>query len=211
MGFSRIFDRQPPVEKFVRLEVLSGELSVRVVVLRKEAAGAQDHAIQSVFEKLNMAQPLGGEFRHAVDVARRERSYVFVEPDGGAVGFLPDRLRYHQRGRRSQHEPVVPRFHRRPQQVQRAGDIDVDERLRGDARDIWLMKRACVDHGLDAMLAESALHNRRICDGTNDLRIRSAHDIEAGHAMAGRPKARRQEPAQPSGRAGEKHAHGDPK
>ena len=105
----------------------------------------------------------------------------------------------------------MPRFHRCPQQVQRAGDIDVDERLRGDAGDIRLMKRPCMDHGLDAMLGESALHNRRIRDGTNDLGIRSAHDIEAGHAMAGRPKPRRQEPAQPSGRAGEKHAHGDPK
>jgi hypothetical protein len=65
---------------------------MRVILLWKEATGAQDHAVQPLFEIVEPAQPLGGEFRHSVDVPRRERPQALVDPHGGEACFLPDFL-----------------------------------------------------------------------------------------------------------------------
>ena len=192
--------------KLVGLQVRTGQLAMGVVLLRKEATRAQDHAVQPVFEIVKLAQPLGSELGHSVDVPRSERAGALVEPDGGGTCLLPNGLRNHQRRGRGEDEPVMTRSHRRLQQVEGAGHIDFDKGLRRNARSIGFMKGAGMDDGLDTMVRAGALHQRP-SHRPDNLCIGSGRDIEPDHGMTDRAEAGCEEPAEPSRRAGEKNAH----
>src|SRR5215469_13276950 len=73
MCVGRILDREPPVEKFVSLQIGPRQLTLGIVLFRKKASGAKYQAVQPVFEEVEAAKPLGGELGHPVDVPRRER------------------------------------------------------------------------------------------------------------------------------------------
>ena len=193
--------------KLVGLQVRTGQLAMGVVLLRKEATRAQDHAVEPVFEIVKLAQPLGSELGHSVDVPRSERAGALVEPDGGGTCLLPNGLRNHQRRGRGEDEPVMTGSHRRLQQVERAGHIDLDEGLRRNARDVRFMKGASMDDGLDAVARAGPLHQRPISHRADNACISSGRDVEPDHDMTGRAEARGEEPAEPSRRAGEKNAH----
>ncbi len=68
-----ILDREAPVEELVSLQIGPRQLTMGIVLFRKETPGTKHHAVQPVFEKMNAAKPLGGELGHPIDVSRRER------------------------------------------------------------------------------------------------------------------------------------------
>ena len=104
----------------------------------------------------------------------------------------------------------MTRSHRRLQQVERAGHINLDESLRRNARDVGFMKGAGMDDGLDAVVRAGALYERPISDRPDSLCIGSGRDIEPDHDMTDRAEAGCEEPAEPSRRAGEKNTHHTP-
>ena len=122
MGVGGVLDRQPPVEELVRLDVRAGQVAVGVVLLGEEAAGAQHDDRHAAIPVGEPAEMLGGELGDAVDVARRERAELLVEPESapGAAGLAgADLLGDHQRGRRGEDEAVVPGLRPPP----RAGSV----------------------------------------------------------------------------------------
>ncbi len=121
--------------------------------------------------------------------------------------FVADRLADHQRGGRGEDEAVVPRRHRRFEQVQRAGHIGVDERLARITGDVRLVQRAAMDHRLDAIIREGPIDQRPIGNGAHNLGIRARRDVEADDLMPRLAQHRREEPSEPSRRAGEQDAH----
>jgi hypothetical protein len=76
--FGRVLHRQAAVQKFVGLHVLAGELAVSIVLLREEAAGAEDHAGQALVGGVEAAKLLRRALRHAVDVAGLQRAARLV-------------------------------------------------------------------------------------------------------------------------------------
>ena len=117
---------------------------------------------QAVVAAVEAAELLGGELGRAVDVARLERRETLVEPEGAAGAARlagADCLGDHQRGGRGEDEAVDAGRARRLEQVQRAGDVDVDEGLRRIADDVGLVQRAGMDDGVDRLLLEQ--HARR--------------------------------------------------
>jgi hypothetical protein len=97
----------------------------------------------------------------------------------------------------------MPRCHRHAQQVERAGDVHIDERLGRVAGDIRLVQGAGMDHGVHSMVGKGTLHPRTIRDRADDLRIRPGCDIKADDRVASGPEAGCEEPAQPAGGAGQ--------
>ena len=75
---------QPAVKQLVRLHILAGERAVGIVLLGKEAAGAQHDAIEPVLEMRQPAKLLGGELGDAVGA---------VGPGQVGLGFRPARRR----------------------------------------------------------------------------------------------------------------------
>jgi hypothetical protein len=101
----------------------------------------------------------------------------------------------------------VPGLGRGFEQIERAGDVDVDKGLHREARDIWFVQRAGMDDGFDAVVREDSLDQRPVRDRSDDLRVGARRNIEAGDAMTGRAQPRREETAKPTRRTGEEYAH----
>jgi hypothetical protein len=59
MRVGRIFDRETPVGEFVGLQIGPRQLTLGIVLFRKEASGAKYHAVQPIFEKMEAAKPRG--------------------------------------------------------------------------------------------------------------------------------------------------------
>ena len=190
MGLGGILDGQPAIEELVGLDVRAGQVAMGVVVLGEEAPGAQDDHRQAVGAAVEAAEMLGGELGRAVDVARLERRKVFVEPEGAAGAARlagANRLGDHQRGGRGEDEAADAGRARRLEQVQRAGDVDVDEGLGRIADDVGLVQRAGMDDGVDRLLLEQPLDEQPLGDRADHLRIsrparrrgRSPHGLPA--------------------------------
>ena len=101
----------------------------------------------------------------------------------------------------------MTRSHRRLQQVECAGHINLDESLRRNARDVGFMKGAGMDDGLDAVVGAGALHERPISDRPDNECLGSRRDIEPDHDMTDRAEPRCEEPAKPSRRTGKENTH----
>jgi hypothetical protein len=208
VGAGGVLDGQAAVQQFVGLEVGAGGMGVGVVVLGEEAAGAQDHDRQALFGRLDAAQAFRGEFGDAVDVAWGQGARRLVEPDGGLAGLVADGLGDHQGGGGGEDEAVGPGRAGRPQQVQRAGDIDVDEGLGIEADDIGLVQGAAVDDGVDGVLGEGPLDQGAVGDAAQNDRVGAGGDVEADDPVALRPQQGGEVAAEPAGGACEEDAHG---
>lgn len=208
MRLGRVLDRQAAVEQFVGLHVLARQDLVRVVILGEEAAGAQDDHRQAVLVVDETAHLLGGELGDAVDVARLQRGERLVDPHRFVTPALADRVRDHQRGGRGEDETIGFRRHRRLEQVERAADIDVDERLARITHDVGLVQRPGVDDGLEAMFGEEAVDERAVGDASDHIGARAARDVEADDLMAVRAQQRGEIAAEPARGSGEEDAHG---
>src|SRR5581483_2048417 len=68
-------------------------------------------------------------------------------------------------------------------------------------------QRAGMNDGFDAMICESAFHDGFVGDRPCDLRLGPRSDVEPNDDVTGRPQPRRQEPAEPTRRTGEKDTH----
>ena len=99
----------------------------------------------------------------------------------------------------------MARNHRPLQQVERAGDVNFDEGLRGRPDNVRLMQRTSVDDRIDAMIREGAFHHCPIGDRADNMRIAARHNVEAGDCMTGRAETRCQESTEPPRRAGEEN------
>ena len=86
--------------------------------------------------------------------------------------------------------------------------LTVGEGLGRIADDVGLVQRAGVDHRLDAVLGEDAVDQRPIGDRADHVGVRARRDVEADDLMALGAQARREETAEPAGRAGQQDAHG---
>ena len=73
MGIGRILDGEAAIEELVGLAILAGKVAMGVVLLGKEAAGAQDEDGEAMLVVNAPAEALRLELGRAVDVARRER------------------------------------------------------------------------------------------------------------------------------------------
>ena len=116
------------VEQLVDLEVgvgVGGADVVAVVLLGEEARRAQDQARQAVVAVDELAQVLGGGLGGAVDVARDRRD-VLGDPRRGRARRRRERAA--ERARRAgEDEARRAGRDRLLEQVQRAGDVGVDE------------------------------------------------------------------------------------
>jgi hypothetical protein len=213
MRFGRILDGEAPVEEFVRLDVRAGEVAVRVVLLRKEAAGPEHDHRQAALAMDQPAQMLGRQLGDAVDVARLERPVILPHPHRLSGPAPVERRRHHQRGGRGEDEAVVARRGRRLEEVESAGHVDVDERLGRVADDVGLVQRAGVDRRLDALFGEGAVDQRPVRDRSDQVGVGSGRDVEPGDMVARLPQPRCQETAEPARRSGQQdpHAQSTPK
>ena len=92
----RILDGQPAVQEFVRLEILRLWICERVIVFGKEAGSSKDKAGEAGFLMHLAAEIFSGKFRDPVNVTRRKRRMLFVQPDRLIAFLCPDRLGDHQ-------------------------------------------------------------------------------------------------------------------
>ena len=139
------------VEKLVGLHVgvcVGGARRGLVVGLGKEARRPQHDAGQAVVALEQLAQVLGSRLRHAVDVARHGRD-VLGHPRRGR-----SRRRRERAPERARRAGVDEGAHSRGggflEQVERAREIGVDERLAGVRGDVRLVQRRRVQDGLHA-------------------------------------------------------------
>ena len=178
-----------------------------VVVLGKEAPGAQDNHTGSSGRGVEAAQALRRQLGHAIDVAGRQRPCRFVEEDGFLPRLVPDRLTDHQGGGGGEDEPLDACGAGGLQQVQRPGDIHVDEGLLGIAGDVGLVQRARVDDAVDGVVGEHAGHRVPVGDGGADGGFRAGGGIQADGLVSRAAQVRAQRPPQPAGRSGDKDPH----
>ena len=92
MRISGILDRETPVEELVCLQIRPRQLTMGIVLFRKETPGTKYHAVQPVFEEMEAAKPLGSELGHPVDVPRCEGSEVPLHPDSSGTCLLTNGL-----------------------------------------------------------------------------------------------------------------------
>ena len=154
MRVDDVLEVDAAVEQLVDLEVgvvVGGADVVAVVGLGEEARRAQDQDRQAVVAVDELAEVLGGGLRDAVDVAR-DRCDVLGDPGRGRAGRR--RQRAAERARRAgEDEALDARRDRLLEQVQRAGDVRVDELLAAVRADVRLVQRRRVQDRVDAVEA----------------------------------------------------------
>ena len=203
MGPRRVLNRQPTVQEFIGFQILRRRVRQCVIIFRKEARRAQHHAIQPGLKRELAAEPLGGQFRHAINIARCKRPVILVQPNGLRRCLVPDGLRNHQRCRGCHHEPVMPRRHGRLQQVQRARHIRIDKGLTRKPRNVRLVQGARMDDGFNAIIREYPVDQRPVGHRADHLCEGSRRHIQPDNAVPGCLKKRCKMAPQPAHRSGE--------
>ena len=94
-----ILDSQAAMQKFVRLQIRTGQIAMRVVVLREESRRARHNAAQSALKTMQPTSPLGGEFSDAIYIARSNRpdassSQTAVSPSSRQLLGRPSMMRW---------------------------------------------------------------------------------------------------------------------
>jgi hypothetical protein len=112
--------------------------------------------------------------------------------------LVADRLGDHQRGGRSKDEAVMIGRDRRLKQVERAGDIDVNESLGWETYDVRLVQRAGVNDRLDTVVREDALDVAPFCDRGNHPCVRTWRHILPDNIVSASLKFRCKGSSQPT-------------
>ena len=188
-ALDHVLDIDPAVQIFVGLGVLVGIGGARygiVVRLGKEARHAQHDAGETLVAVKQLAQVLGGGLGDAIDVLGH-RHHVFGDPGGGLARGRDQRVAEYAGGAGVDEGADAGRDGLL-QQVERAGDVGVDEVLPAVGGDVRLVQGGGVEHPLDAGRGAAdrvAIRYRAGCRGK-----RAGGDVEAGNLVAGSRRVR---------------------
>ena len=195
------------MEELVRLHVLAREVNVGIVFLWEETPRAKHHGREPTLFVNHTTELLRGVLGDTINVPRLDRPGGLVEPRRFVARFLSNRAPNHERRGGRKHETIVLGGDRRLEQIQRPGDVHVDERLRGIPRDVRLVKRARVHDRLHAMVREDRKDRRAIGDRSDHVRLRATRHVEADHRVARFAEHGGKVTPEPAGRPREQDAH----
>src|SRR3546814_9349304 len=106
------------------------------------APGAQYRDVDPLFAVHQLHRLFRRELGDAIDVARLDRTEIFVHPPRARFARAGTNIgAHHQRSGRGEKEAIIARRDRRFDQVQRDRHIDIDEGLPRIADDVWLVQR----------------------------------------------------------------------
>ena len=202
-----VLDVAAPVQELVHLDVRVGIAVadlVAVVALGEEAGGSKDQARQAVVPVGELAEVLRRRLRDAVDVARDGRD-VLVDPGGGLARARGERAPERARGAREDEAPHA-RGHRLLEQVERAGDVRVDEVLPTVRADVRLVERGGMEDGLHA--GHAAAHECAVGDRADRARVRGIEHVEPDDVDALGAEHADQRLAEVAGAACDQDPHG---
>ncbi len=206
MRAHHILDIDAAEQEFVGLGVVAGEglaLLLVVVFLREKARGSERDAGQALVAMGQLAQILGGGLGDAIDVLRH-RNDVFGHPGRRRAGRRHQRVA-EQAGGAGVDEGVDAGRHRLFQQVERAGDVGVDEILPAVGGDMGLVQRGrAVDgaHAPHAARDDGAVGDRAGFGGEG-----RGQNVEADHFVAAVPERAHQRLAEMAGASCDQNLH----
>jgi hypothetical protein len=172
-----IFEVDPAKQKLIGFHVFAGEHFsdfTAIFFFGKEPRRSQDNARKVLLSVKQLAEILGRGFGHAINIFR-DRLHILGNPGGGRP-LGRNECGAESAGRTGEDEAPDACLRRFLRQIERAGDIGVDEILPGMARDMGLVQCRGMNHGIgcgDTVPDEASVNDR--ADFMGKLRVQNIH------------------------------------